>query len=342
MVASLDSQVDEKRIYRVGGTLTSFTLVTTIPNATLAYLDSSSDTSLAGDDMVATNYNQCPAGMKYLTEAYGIMFGVLGDKLYFSMSGQFTYWPAVNFIDFPVEITGIASISLGIIVFTKYKSYIITGTSPAAFSKRPFSGDQGCLSFDSIQYAKNTILWVSSDGICAVDGSQVKVLSKDKLGAVSLSIINSAFHNEVYYVLKSDNSILAYDFRYGATLKELTLDITNLVVAEDILYGYKTDSYFELFADSVDESFTYTSPELSDGSLTLRKTYKSVLIHSSGSITVEVYIDGILRKTKSFTTHETHEVKVPEEYKNGYHIQFRLTGTGEVIEVDYTVGAFDK
>lgn len=339
---SSDPQVDEKRIYRVGGNLTSFSLVATIPNATVSYNDDIADVDIPGNDMIADDYDQCQSGMKYLTEAYGILFGVLDDKLYFSLTGQFTYWPAVNFIDFPVEITGIAATSLGLVVFTSYRTYIITGATPAAFSKRTLSGDQGCLTFDSIQYVKNTVLWVSSDGICSIDGSVVKVLSKDKLGTTALSIAGSAFHNEVYYALKSDNTIIAYDFRFGAMLKELDLEVTNLVVAEDTLYGYKTDSYFELFADTADESFAYTSPELSDGSLTLRKTYKSVLIHCLGAIQVQVYIDGTLRKTKSFTTHDTHEVKVPEEYKNGYHIQFRFTGTGEVFEVDYTVGAFKK
>jgi len=340
--ASLDPQVDQKRIYRVGGDITAFSLVDTIANSDTSYLDSLSDIAIDGRDLASVDYNQCPAGMKYLTEAYGIMFGVLGDKLYFSITGQFTYWPATNFIDFPVEITGIATVSLGIIVFTKYKAHIITGTSAATFSKRPFSGDQGCLSFDSIQYVKNTIIWISSDGICSIDGAFVKVLSKDKLGAVELNVKNSAFHNEVYYILKSDNVILAYDFRYGSILKNLSLSVTNLIVAEDKLYGYNLDSYFGLFKGNDNESFIYTSPELSDGSLTLRKTYKSIFIKSTGNITVKVLIDEVEQASKALTTSDAHEIKVKEAYKNGYKIQFNITGTGEVEEIDYTVGAFEK
>lgn len=339
---SSDSQVDKKRIYRVGGDLGRFSLVDTINNTTTVYNDSLSDVDIDGALMNANDYDQCLPGMKYLTEAYGIMFGALGDKLYFSIAGQPTYWPSTNFIGLPVEITGIAAINIGVLVFTAYKTYIITGTSQGSFAKRLFSGDQGCAYFESIQYAKNTLFWASSDGICVVDGTQVKVLSREKLGSTTLAVVNSAFYNEVYYALKVDGSILAYDFRYGTLLKELTLDITNIIVAEDILYGYKTDTYFSLFAHEDSESFDYTSPKLSDGSLTLRKVYKSIFIYSSGSVTVKVFIDGIERASRTFTTTDSHEVKVKEEYKNGYHIQFKLSGTGEVTEIDYTVGAFEK
>ena len=336
---SSDSQVNQKRIYRVGGDLTSFSLVATVSNATTVYTDNIADADIPGDDMVAVDYRQAAAGTKYLTEAYGILFGVVGDKLYYSQIGRFTAWPVDYFIDFPVEITGIAAIGTGVLVFTKYRTYIVTGTSHVTFNKRLFSGDQGCLTFSSIQNVKGMLLWVSSDGICTVNGALVDVVSKGKLDKVVLNIVNSAFHDEVYYAMQADGIILAYDFRFGTIIKYLELGVDRLALANDVLYGYSIATYYPLFANAATLPFAYKSPLLTEGEFTLRKVYKDVKIKSSGNITIEVFISGVSVAIKSYSTDDSHELKLPEESKNGYSIQFRVTGTGEVDEINYTVSA---
>lgn len=340
---SSDPQVDARRIYRVGGNLTSFSLVDTIDNVVTSYVDNTADVDIPGDDMVATDYRQAPSGLNYLVEAYGIMFGAVDDKLYYSVTGSFTYWPATFFIDFPVTITGIAVIGIGVLVFTIYKTYIVTGTSRRTFSKRLFSADQGCVTFDSIQNVKSTLVWISTDGICVVAGALVVVVSRDKIGTVNLVIKDSAFHNEVYYALKSDNSIIAYDFRFTSIVKELNLPVTALVVGQDILYGYFNEgAYRELFVGNEQEVFTYKSPKLVDGSVTRRKIYKSVFIANNGEFELRIFITDELVLTKVIKGTGITEVKIPENKKDGYSIQFSLVGVGEILALDYTVAAFPK
>lgn len=339
LVGSSDPQVDKIRIYRVGGDLTSFSLVSTISNGVTTYVDSVVDTDIPGDDMVATDFRQALSGTQYLVEAYGVLFGAVGDKVYYTPPGVPTAWPATYFIDFPTTITGLQPISAGVLVFTRYKTYIIAGLSHATFTKRVFSSDQGCLSAYSIQEVRNTIIWVSSDGICTVDGSRAVVLSKNMLNKIVLDTVSSAVHDEVYYALQSDSTILAYDFRFNTIVKNLSLGNSRLVVGSDTLYGYYSGTYKQLFVGITKESFTFKSAELSEGALTTRKKYKSVFIKSTGTITVEVFITGVSVIAKTFTTDDSHELKIPEEYLNGYSIQFKLTGTGDVSELEYTVSA---
>ena len=340
---STDSQVDKRKIYRVGGTLTSFSLVAIISNSSSSFTDDVSDVDILGDDMVATDYRQAPSDLKYLVEAYGIMFGALDDKLYFSVAGSFTYWPATYFIDFPVTITGIAVISTGVLVFTTYKTYIVTGTSRVTFSKRLFSADQGCVTFDSVQNVKGTLVWVSTDGICAVSGALVVVISKNKIGTVNFVIKDSAFHNEVYYAVKADNSIISYDFRFNTVIKELNLSVTALVVGQDILYGYfNNKAYQELFTGSTQKVLTYKSPKLVDGSTIQRKIYKSVFIANIGEFELYIFITDELVLTKVIKGTDIIEIKIPESKKDGYSIQFKLVGVGEILALNYTVAAFPK
>lgn len=335
---SSDPQVDKKRIYRVGGALTSFSLVATIDNATTTYNDDIADVDVPGDDMVATDYRQAASSTKYLTEAFGMLFGAVGDKLYYTQPGRFTAWPATYFVDLPATITGIAYHgSLGVLVMTKYKTYRLLGSSHTTFSLQVLSHDQGCLTFDSVQQFKNTVVWASSDGLCAPTGSAVKVLTKDKLGKLDLTVLNSAFHDETYYAVLSTGELLAFDFRFGTVLKNLSLGVTRLAVAEDVLYGYATDTYYKLFEGVNQLSFAFTSAEMTDGSLLQRKKYKSVFVSLTGTVQIQVYVSGVLVITKSLTDGEPHELKIPEEHKNGYKIQFRLTGAGEVFELDYSV-----
>lgn len=332
-----DPQVDKVRIYRVGGAITKFSLVDTINEGTTIYSDNIADTEIEGSSLISADNKQAPSGLKYILEAYSMMFGVLDDKLYFTPIGKLYAWPATYFIDFDKTLIGIAECSLGILAFTTSKTYLITGTSPTSLSKRIFSSNQGCLSYWSIQGYQGNVVWVSSDGFCMIARSSVTVASRDKLGKIDLTITNSVLLDDVYYAQFSDNSIIAIDFRYDqGILKNLSLPTTRLLVGNDKLYGYESGKYYELFNGKNQLSFSYESPTLLDGSYILRKRYKEVLIRCTGDITVEVYISDIKVVEKKFTTLDTHEIKVPQDKQNGYSIKFKIFGIGEVFGLDYT------
>lgn len=334
---STDPQVDKKIIYRVGGQLAKFTEVARIANTELAYLDQTKDVDLAGDILESTNYFPPAAGLQYLTEAYAMLFGTVGSKLYYTPIGLPNAWPGDYFIECVETITGIGVAANGLFVFTKTGTIIVSGTGPTSLAKSPLSKTQGCISHYSIVSQDGVVYWASTDGICASSGGRPQVITRPKLGKARLKPVQAVTIDEVYYLLQDEGDVLAIDFRYTPLVKYFKLDIDNILVASDVLYGWKADNIRELFAGSSFLEYEYLSPKLSDGKVSEKKTYKKVYIYSRGAIKLDVYIEDVLVQQVDLDGQDTHSIQVPQQYQRGCFIQFKVTGTGEVLELDYTV-----
>lgn len=331
---STDTQVDQIKLYRIGGNLTNFSLVTTLSEGTVNYTDNTPDTEIIGTILNSNDYDPAPVGLKYLIEAYAMLFGAVGTQLRFTPIGKPDAWPSNYFLDFPETITGISKTAIGLLVHTYYKTYLVTGTGPTAFAQQILANDQGCISHDSIQETKDTALWVSTDGICASDGSDVKVLSRDKLGKQTLVVTNAVLFDQVYYIQLLDGSVLALDFDRGI-FKNFDYGTSYLAVAEDELYGYSAGALYKLNSDSNFVSMTWQSPDFEGSGLTDQKVYSDVLFYSTGSITINVLIDGISVGSYTKTTTGVHQIKIPQDKRRGSYISFNVTGSGIVRELEW-------
>lgn len=336
---SSDPQVDKKRLYRVGGNVATFTLVATLTNATTSYVDVVKDVDSASILLDSTTYDAAPVGLKYLTEAYAMLFGAVGPKLYFTPIGVPNAWPATNFIDFSEDITGIGTVANGLLVFTKYRTYVVSGTGPSTLTKYLLSGDQGCINHFAIANLAGSCLWPSTDGICQSNGSIPVVITKRVLGKVALSPLQAVVYDEVYYLIDTTGKILAIDFRFTQIAKWLSLDVDSLVVANDVLYGHRGTTLWELFASDGVETFSYRSPRFIEGRATEHKTYKKVYIYSKGVVQLKVYINDELVATADYSDEDSHCIQVPQAQQRGFFIQFDISGTGTVYELEYEVGA---
>jgi len=335
---SPDPQVDKKRIYRLGGNIATFSLVAEIDNSTTTYLDETPDTEIIGTVLTSISNTAAPAGLAFLREAYAMLFGAEDTKLRFTPIGEPDYWPELFFIQFSTPITGIAPVTNGVLVFTQFNTHLITGTGPSSLARYLISKDQGCIDASSIQIIGGSAIWASTDGLCTSNGSSaVQVLTKDKLGKIALNPVDSAVHDEVYYLLENNGSILALDYRYGKVLKRLVLDINSLAVGNDILYGHLNGRLHSLFSSSIVEEFKYTSPTFIEGKKTEEKQYKKVYIYSKGDIIINIYIDNVLVTSRTLETENGHVIQVPQDRQRGHFIQFEITGTGEVDEIEYIV-----
>lgn len=329
-----DAQVDKVRIYRIGGNVTAFTLVDTVNEGTTSYTDDTPDTELTGTILASADYDPAPVGLKYLVEAYAMLFGALGDKLRFTPIGKPDAWPDNFFLDFPEDITGISKTAIGLLVHTYYKTYLVTGTGPTAFAQQILANDQGCISHDSIRETKDTALWISTDGLCASDGSDVKVLSRDKLGKQSLSVVNAVLYDQVYQAQLTDGTVFSLDFERGI-FKRFNYNVNFLVVANDKLYGHDNGKLYELNSSASSIEMTWQSPEFESNGLTEQKIYSDIRMYSTGSVTLSVYINGSLVGTYTKTTTDSHLIKIPQDKKRGFYISFKIVGTGTVRELEW-------
>lgn len=338
IIASSDPQVDTIRLYRLGGNLTLPTLVTTLPNSSTTYNDKLADIDVDGHLLDSFNYREAPTDMKYLTQSYAIFFGAIGDKLWFSEIGNPNYWPIYNFIDFDADITGIGVVPNGVVVFTLYKTYIITGTNSSTFVKHLVSGEQGCVDHKSIQFADNSILWASQDGICTTSGGQVAVASQDKLGKLNIdNVHNAVVHDQKYYI-SYGNSVLVLDFRFGVAFYTYSLDVDYIEKYNDELYGHYNGKLYKLFAGDP-LSWKYSTGELINQALSMVKLYNDFYISYRGKVSVEVVIDEEVVSTISLDsdTFDTADIAVPSSKQRGYKLQLNLEGSGEVYEIEFKV-----
>jgi len=334
---STDPQVTDKRIYRVGGNVTTSTLVDEVANATTVYVDSTSDTDLTGQLLISSIALNPPVGLAFLTKAYAMLFGAEGSKLRFTPIGEPDSWPELYFLEFDLDITGIAAVSNGVLVFTKYETHLVTGTGPNALSKQRLSADQGCLAFESIQVMGGAALWISTDGICTSGGGPVQVVSKQTLGKFSVNATASAIFDESYYVLDSGGTVTQFDFAYGKVYKTQTPGVTSLAIANDVLYGVKSGELQEFYAGT-EATMKYKSPRFIEGSVTEQKWYKKFTIYHEGDIIIKVYIDNALVATRTLTGIDSTEIQVPSKEQRGHFVQFELEGIGTVHEIEYVVG----
>lgn len=331
-----DPQVDQKRIYRVGGDITSFELVDTIDNDTTTFTDDIKDTDVDGTTLTTPVASAAPIGLQYMVQTNAMVFGCVDNALRFTPIGLPDSWPEVYSIEYESTLTGLAVVATGLLVFTEFKTHLVTGSGPTSLSTYQLSGDQGCINAKSIQQIGTEAVWVSSDGICRSSGNLPDVVTREKLGKLTLDTLDSCIYDKTYYHLNSDGVLLAVG---DGILAEYVPDVETLAIANDVLYGWKDGYMHKLFgSDSEVETFKYTSPRFTEGSFTTYKTYKKVFIYSSGYVKINILIDDVVVQSKELTDTDNHQIQVPSAYQRGFYIQFEIEGTGTVSEIKYDVG----
>src|SRR5574343_1125746 len=336
IIASVDPQVDQVKLYRIGGGLTNFSLVFTLVNGVTTYTDNTADASIPGNILTTTDYIQAPFGLQFLIEAYGMLFGIIGRTLYFTEVGKPWAWSEFNTIQLATAGTGIAVGNNGILVFTKSKTYLLTGATKELFTLYPFDASQGCLAHRSIAYLSDQVLWVSNDGVCGSTGAPGTLLTLNKLGKTTFTVKQAVVHDSIYYLLDNENLLHVFDFRFGGSIKKYSIpNLDFIVTGDDKLLGFINGSYYELFKGDGVYEYNYKSPLFLNGSYTERKQYKFIYVRHTGNVTVRIYIDGVEAILASLTGTTTSEIKIPEQYKDGYSLQLEVFGTGKVHEINW-------
>jgi hypothetical protein len=330
-----DPQVTHKRLYRVGGLLGEFTQVTQISNYVTSFVDNIKDSEVPGHILDTTTAYPAPSGLKYLQEAYAMLFGVLDTKLRFTPVGKPDQWPESYYLQFDAPLTGIAPVANGILVFTQFRTYIVTGTGPTSLSQYLLSSDQGCIAYESVQLIATEAVWASTDGLCSSSGNRPIVITKNKLGKITLNPIDSAIYDETYYLMEANNKILSYK---GDIVARYDFNVSSLALANDSLYGYRDGKLWELFTGSDPAYFSFESALFTEGKFTANKTYKKIFLYSRGRVIINILINNVVVQTKELEGEDSFTIQVPQDLQRGFFIQFKIEGTGEVSELEYVIG----
>lgn len=334
---STDPQVTHIRIYRLqGGVGSEFQLALQITNNLTTVRDAVSSTSLT--TVLDTEDNQAPpVGLKYLVEAYGVLFGASNNLLYFSKTGKPNYWPATQFFKFKSTITGILPVQNGIFVFTLANAFMLVGSTIADFEVIPVSTEYGCNSHKSCKLVKNTPVWSCLDGLASWSNGYIQIISKDKLGRFVKSIKNTCVWDETYFLLDTSGNILAMDLRFN-NLAFKTYDfvesITDIGVFDGDFFGIVAEKVVSMFSGDF-LPISWRSGKLAEGSMSMTKTYNIIYVTYSGSFEFRTLINGMEVANKTLTGARTVEVKVPQDMQRGEYIEFDIYGVGKIWEIEY-------
>lgn len=336
---AIDPQVTHRRIYRIGGNLTQMSLVKELDdNTTTSFYDYTDDV-YATSILESYDYLPPPTTIKYLVEAYGILFAADGKDLVFSMQGFPEYWPASNRINFDAEITGLQPTPNGLLVSTLYKTWIIVGTDVSNFAKLIVTEEQGCVNHKTFKMVKNMPVWVSLDGYCSLSNGLVTVISKDLLGKQYFNIADCVVYDEMYMLALADGSMHMLDVRFNPnyTTYSFAKNIISMGVFEDILYCVSDENKLGTIFEGSLMSFTYKTGKYVEESHSMTKGYNNIYVRADGDFTFKVIIDDVLVQTVTLTGNKVHDVGVPQEKQRGSGIQFEVSGVGTIYEIEYKV-----
>lgn len=331
---SNDGQVTEKRLYRIGGNLTDFGLVAKLDPGVTEYLDNTPDSKIEGS--ILTSYDNAPPKqtLKYLVEAYGMLFGAVQDRLYFTPIGKPNAWPEAFYLDFPTPITGIGEVPIGLIICTRTKTYLVTGTGPNSLAQQLLDGSEGCINHYTMCNLEGAATWVSSNGICVSNGGGIVNATKTKMDRLVLDPVNAVVFDKSYYVQLTDGSIFTMDAD-AQTLKYFELGTDSLFVGNNKLLGHNNSALHELFAGSAYIDMHFKSAEFAVGGLTQQKLYKNVYANLDGKVEIKAYLNGELVQTLDYDATDIVQFKFPQYESKGYKLQFEVTGPGRLLELSW-------
>ncbi len=221
--ASSSINFSRKRIYRsnTGSTNTTFQFVDDVAYAQTSYSDSKdaatlqevlpSATWIGPPDDNASLYPDGP--LKGLTPlANGVFAGFTGKRLCLSEPYLPHAWPISYRITLEEDIVAIGTTANGVVCLSNGKPYFVTGVDPSAMSALQIDLAQACVNRSSVVDMGEYILYAGPDGLCAVSGTEGRVVTKGLISPeqwnadFSPSTIKAFLYEGTYVAFYEDGS----------------------------------------------------------------------------------------------------------------------------------------
>jgi len=215
-VSNLEPSPDgfETRLYRIGGLQTMYTAVDTLPSTATDYIDSLSFTEMQGLVLDTIRSFPPPTGLQHLTLHQNRFFGAVNAELYFTPAGKPDSWYMLDFLAFEDVITGLVSVSNGLLVMSDHKTWLVTGLMPQQFAIHLLSDSEGCISTQSIAVQEGSAIWLSASGFLMSNGSKIVNISLFKIGRTEAIEPFGAVYVDKRYLLSFGGSMYPSDDLY--------------------------------------------------------------------------------------------------------------------------------
>lgn len=214
--------ITKKRIYRTVtvGNDTQYQLVVELPVATSNYTDTLYDVDLPGDELISTDFDPPPAGLRGLVAMPGSFFaGFVGNLVYFSEPGYPHAWPLkyATSAESLIKCLGVAGNTLTI--GTNNRPYILSGFSPEGMQPTKITTPYAATSERGVAELDGVVYFISNNGIVSVRGQSPELWTKAVIGdeywkALNPSTMRMIAQNARLYVFH-DTGFLMFDLSGG-------------------------------------------------------------------------------------------------------------------------------
>ena len=185
-------------------------------------------------------------------------------------------WPIGYRITVEEDIVAIASTGGGVCALTKAVPYFITGTEPSAMSAIRVDLAQACINKHSVVDMGQYVLYAGPDGLCAVEGSQGRVVTKGLITVPQWRDATGDFRPEDIKAFKHEETYVAFypggGWVFDPRGEENSLATLTLHQSENLpcnggysdprdgeLYLIRQNKIFQYQASSITRSCTFKS-----------------------------------------------------------------------------------
>jgi len=171
--------ITHRRIYRTiaGANSVTFAFVAEIPVATTSYVDNKLVTEL-GETIQTLYYEPPPSDLIGLVSmANGMVAGFRSNEVWFAEPFLPHAWPSQYMVTVDSEIVGLGVYDTSLVVLTKNRPYILTGTNPQSMSQVKLPLNQPCVSKRSIASDQYGVLYASPNGLVSIGTGQQDIVT---------------------------------------------------------------------------------------------------------------------------------------------------------------------
>jgi len=176
-VPSGDSNITKKRLYRIelNGV---YQFVADMWLFSTSYYDNAPSASL-GEPLPSDGWIAPHSDMRGLVALpNGIMAGFWGNTVAFSVPYMPHAWPIANRLALDCNVVGLGVSAYGLVVATTANPYLVVGSTPDSMQQQKLDVVQACIGKRSIVDMGDFIIYASAEGLVAIGGQEVKVLTQ--------------------------------------------------------------------------------------------------------------------------------------------------------------------
>lgn len=170
-----------RRVYRAAfdGSSSEWQFLADVPLAAASWIDTV-PLGNEGEALVSMDWVPPPVGLQHMTPvASHFVAGFYDNYLCYCESLLPHAWPEAYRFPLKYPIVGLAATQNGLLVATRGKPYWCSGADPASATPVELDANHPCLAAKSIVDMGGYVIYATHDGLVAVTGSDVKVITAE-------------------------------------------------------------------------------------------------------------------------------------------------------------------